>query len=240
MRGRLFKGAVVCLVLGSSSTWMGDRLQGGVVEGEALILPHIFNVSGGDSLVVLQNLSASAQDLNVEFFAQDGSFFDLVTVNVAGLGAAQVATPAGPSGEFRGSVLIFGNARFTARAQWSFDFGGSPVAVGAPGIPMSRTSSIFQMPIGPVETGSLVGVAIENPGGTAIDCTVTYRNSSGQGVSEDSFSVPAFGQIAEFASGIGGGFEGSGTTQCNGSAAVTVVIQEQVNGFPTAIFAVPD
>lgn len=236
-------GIILCVLVGTGMLGLGERLLGGgVAEGEPLILSQMFNAAGGDSTVVLQNLSPVQQDISVEFFAQDGSFFDLVTATVPGMGEAQVDTPAGPGGgEFRGSALIFGDGPFTARGQWNFNIAGNPLAVGVPAILRSRTSSAFQMPIGSVGAGSLVGVAIENPGGTAINCTATYRNQNGQAVAEDAFAIPAFGQVSEFASGIMGGFEGSGTVQCTGgSAAVIVVIQEQVNGFPTPIFAVPN
>ncbi len=208
-------------------------------EGEPLIIPQMFSVSNGDSLVVLQNLSGAQQDISVEFFAQDGSFFDLITATVAALGEAQVATPAGPAGQFQGWALIFGNSPFTARGQWNFNIAGNPVAVGVPSIPMSRTSSTFQMPIGSVAGSSLLGVAIANPGASQIDCTATYRNQSGQAVAEELISIPGFGQASQFAGGIEPGFEGSGSAVCTGMAAVIAVIQEQVNGFPTPVFAVP-
>ncbi len=228
------------LLLGSALSYWRDRtLQGAIAEGEPLILTQMFNVPGGDSTVVLQNLAVAQQDINVEFFAQDGSFFDLVTVTVAGMGEAQVATPAGPTGQFQGSVLMFGNGPFTARGQWNFNLAGNPLAVGVPSTLMSQTSSTFQMPIGSVGPNSLVGVAIENPNGGTINCTATYRDQNGQAVAEDLFSIPGFGQVSGFASGIAAGFEGSGTVQCDGAAAVIAVIQEQVNGFPTPLFAVP-
>ncbi len=234
LRRVVWSSLIAIAVLGSTQ----HRVPAGGTA-ETLILPQMFNVATGDSTVVLQNLSAAQQDINVEFFSQDGSFFDLVTRTVPGLGEAQVPTPGG-AGAFEGSVLIFGNAPFAARGQWNFNILGNPLAVGVPALAMSQTSNTFQMPIGTVGANSLVGVAIENPGATAIDCTVSYRDQTGTAVAEDGFmAIPGFGQVSRFANGIAGGFEGSGTVNCSGAAAVVAVIQEQVNGFPTPLFAVP-
>ena len=229
-----------CLTLGTLMVQAGVTALGGVSagQGDNLVLPQMFNLTSGDSTVILQNLSAAQQDINVEFFSQDGSFFDLITATLAGMGEAQVPTPAGPAGGFVGSVLIFGNAPYAARGQWNFNVGGTQFAVGVPTIPVRDASTTFQMPVGTVGANSLVGVAIENPGATTINCTVTYRDQNGQSVAEDAFPIAGFGQISEFASGIGAGFEGSGTVTCNNGATVAAVIQHQINGFPTPLFAV--
>lgn len=237
MRRAVMSSLIAIAALGSTQHRVPAGGPGG--GGEPLILPQMFNVAAGDSTVVLQNLSAAQQDLTVEFFEQDGDFFSLVTASVAGLGEAQVPTPGRPGG-YEGSVLIFGNAPFAARGQWNFNVQGNPLAVGVPALAMSRTSNTFHVPVGSVGANSLVGVAIENPGGTAIDCAVSYRDQTGTAVAEDAFTaIPGFGQVTGFATGIAAGFEGSGTVTCNGAAAVVAVIQEQVNGFPTPLFAVP-
>ncbi len=233
------KSALVLLglALATGTICVAQRPAGG--GAETLVLAQMFNVEGGDSTVILQNLSSAPQEIFVEFFAPDGSFFDAATATVAGMGEAQVPTPAGAGG-FRGSVRLFGDAPFTARGQWNFNLQGNPLAVGVPVLPMSQVSTTFQMPIGSVGPGSLVGVAIANAQGTPIDCTVAYRDPAGSMVAQDQYSgVAGFGQVSEFANGIAEGFEGSGSVQCSGPAAVIAVIQEQVNGFPTPLFATP-
>jgi hypothetical protein len=190
----------------------------GTQPGQAIWLPRIINQGAHRSRIAVQNTSVHSTTVTINYYDAAGNVAGTNNLTLAPRGSTLIdpllaGSPPGPPAGFQGSAIIAGvsvpsGLRPLVATVYDLDPQGGSDAYN--GEPQGYTREVYLPSVRNRGADGAPTIFVQNPCCQAAQVTVTYYNSGGTAVANQTLSLPLYGSaVVDPSAVLPSGFEGA-------------------------------